>query len=192
VGGIVAENIGTNSKVDYCWVAGQLRGVNAGGIVKSLAAGKVINCFNSPSAIITMSGTTGYGGGLVGQMSGGSIQNSYTADVVVTRLSESVTIGGIVGDAVAGTVDNCYNYESNRLFYGNKTAAVTSSNSHMVDGTQEDVAAVQTTALEAMEAALNAHVPEGGKQWEGAVNATTTPTVTSGTPPVLVQYAVTP
>lgn len=192
VGGIVAENIGTNSKVDYCWVAGQLRGVNVGGIVKSMASGKVINCFNSPSAIITMSGTTGYGGGLVGQMNGGSIQNSYTADVVVTRLSESVTIGGIVGDAIAGTVDNCYNYESNRLFYGNKTAAVTISNSHMVDGTQEDVAAVQTTALEAMEAALNAHVPEGGKQWEGAVNATTTPTVTSGTPPVLVQYAVTP
>ena len=190
VGGIVAENIGTNSKVDYCWVAGQLRGVNVGGIVKSMASGKVINCFNSASAIVTVTDASSYGGGLVGQMSGGSIENSYVDDILVLRLSENATIGGIVGDIIEGTVNNCYDYEDNRMLYGHKTDVVNITNSFLVDGSQDGLTQAQLTGLVAMQTSLNTNKPVDGKSWQGAVDATTTPTVTSGTLPYLETYAV--
>lgn len=188
VGGIVAENIGTNSKVDYCWVAGQLRGVNVGGIVKSMASGKVINCFNTNNAMITLTEANSVGGGLVGSMSGGSIDNSYVYDIFMTGPQTSADMGGIVGQATGGSCNNCYSYEGYHTFYGT-SSGVTYTRCYIVNGLQDDIHNVTPTAFVTLQGYLNTSQPDGSKNWQGAVNSDGT---TSGTPPTLEEYTVTP
>lgn len=191
VGGIVYEN--TGGKVDYCWVAGPMSGLNAGGIVCNLSGGKVINCFNQLNAMLTINTASGIGGGLVGSMTGGSIENSYINNITIIRLNEAATTGGIVGNATGGTMNNCYDFDDDHLFFGSKNAATTITNSYVVGGNQTTtgLTIVQPTAYVTMQENLNAHIPTGGKEWEGAENATTSP-ANAGTPPQLEPYTITP
>ena len=189
--GIVMNN--TDGKVDYCWVAGQLRGINVSGIVQNLTDGKVINCFNSHNAMITLTAANSVGGGLVGSMSGGSIENSYVYDIYMTRLVMSAVMGGIVGNCTSGTINNCYDYEGNRLLYGNLGTTATVNHCYIVDGTQYSVTSVSVALATAAtgtvgclldnlnDATSGAPSINGAKRWQQ------TP---AGTPPSLVTYVV--
>ena len=187
VGGIVRLNQGASSKVNYCWLAGQLRGKSVGGIVDSLTAGQVINCSNQgASAMITVTDASGVCGGLVGTMTGGSIDNSYIYDITLVRPAVSTPTGGIVGKATGGSIDNCYSWESYHLFYGTNSGA-TLTHCHLVDGSQTGVANVNPATANAfvdLQSSLNSNKPDGGKGWEGASGNTT--------PPHLAAYTLTP
>lgn len=183
VGGIVRRNLA--GKVDYCWVAAALQGATAGGIVDSLKGGKVINCFNSASAMITLlsDATANVAGGLVAFMSDGSIENSYVNGIYLSRQDVNDPIGGIVGKATGGTCNNCYARESNHVFYGT-TSGTTYNNCCLVDGSQASIGHNFTASnYEDLQTLLNGHKPTGGKTWEGAVN--------NSTPPHLEAYRVT-
>ena len=185
VGGIVKTNSG---EINYCWLDGQLRGTSASGIVDSLISGTVINCFNQISAMVTITDAAGIGGGLVGAMTGGSIQNSYVNDIMIMRQNESAIVGGLVGKVTGGSFNNCYSYEGFNHFYGSSSGA-TYTNCHLVDGSQSmsgiDIVYSSTTdAFVTMQSALNTNKPSGGKGWQGAVSNTT--------PPILETYTVTP
>lgn len=187
VGGIVKTNK-TGGKVDYCWLAGQLRGKTVGGIVDSLAAGQVINCFTRDNAMITLQNATDVGGCLVGRMTGGKIENSYVNECYLLVHDLNATFGGIVGKAT-GTglaVTNCYDKENHNAFYGT-TSGVTYSRCYLVDGSQANINTVSSSTANAyttLQGNLNADVPTGGKGWTGAVSNTTLP--------VLEGYSVTP
>ena len=187
VGGIVRLNQGASSKVNYCWLAGQLRGKSVGGIVDSLTAGQVINCSNQgASAMITVTDASGVCGGLVNTMTGGSIDNSYIYDITLVRPAVSTPTGGIVGKATGGSIDNCYSWESYHLFYGTNSGA-TLTHCHLVEGSQTGVANVNpatTNAFVDLQTSLNTDIPSGGKGWEGARENTT--------PPHLAAYTLTP
>lgn len=178
VAGIVYENIG--GTVDYCWIAGPLSGINAGGIVYSLSGGKVINCFNQLNAMLTLTSTNGVVGGLVGTMSSGSIENSYVDEITIIRQHESATLGGIVGSATGGTINNCYDNENHHRFFGTNSGA-TIVHSYLVSGSQtatgltiisEALATANTGTTGALVDLLNddtegapALVDDGAKLW---------------------------
>ena len=186
VAGIVMNNT-ADGKVDYCWLAGPLRGVNAAGIVQNLSGGQVINCFNSGNAMITVTSGTSVCGGLVGTMSGGSIENSYVDDITLISQQVGASVGAIVATASSGTVNNCYASDASHTFYGTNSGA-TLTHCYLVEGTQTGTTREEPTAYETLQSNLNTYKPSGGKGWQGAANATTTPTVTSGTPPQLEPY----
>lgn len=174
VGGIVKTNK-TGGTVDYCWLAGPLRGKTVGGIVDSLAAGKVINSFTDLNAMITLQNATDVGGGLVGRMTGGSVENSHANELYLLIENASATFGGIVGKATGGSVTNCYDNENRNVFYGS-TSGVTYSYCYLVGGSQTGVesigAALATSAsgtTGCLVDLLNGHVPGGGKGWTNTV-----------------------
>ena len=187
VGGIVATNK-TGGKVDYCWLEGPLRGKIVGGIVDSLAAGTVSNCFNQGSPVITLETTTGVGGGIAGRMTGGEIANSYVYDVVLVKLNSGAIVGGIVGKATGGSITNCYALEDYHLFYGT-SSGTTYTYCHLVDGAQAQSGLsivssyAPANAYVVMQDELNDH-RNGKKEWTGAVGNTT--------PPVLKSYTIMP
>lgn len=127
VGGIVNIQDGVNAKMNYCWAEGFLRGSRVGLIASTLSAGKIANCFcNNSATVVTLSTSDNshYGGGLVGQMSGGSLENSFANIDKIQRINNIGTIGGLIGQ-VSGTtarIKNCYCYEhsvSSQVLYGN-------------------------------------------------------------------------
>ena len=184
VGGIVRTNLA--GEVNYCYVEGQLEGQSVGGIVDSLVGGKMINCFTQNTAMLTIRTATSVCGGLVGYLKGGSIENSYALDVVITDYSNNATYGGIIGKATGGSVNNCYSLESYQIFYGSSSGA-TYTNCHLVDGEQimSGISIVNSStddAFETMQSALNTNIPDGGKSWTGAYG--------NSTPPVLEGYSV--
>ena len=100
-----------------------------------------------------------------------------------------------VGKLTAGTVRNCYVYESyspTHNLYGTKGSYATIENSHVVMGTAtvSGITNWTTEDLTDMESALNSHKPDGGKSWEGAVDYVETP-ATAAVPPHLEAYTVT-
>ena len=110
-GGLVGQSYGTimnsyatgdveaNSSRDT--VSGGLSGRNAGTIMNSYATGDV--------EVSSSSGSSSYGGGLVGLDRGGTITNSYaTGDVEATSTSGTSYGGGLVGYNDAGTISNSY------------------------------------------------------------------------------------
>ena len=128
VGGIVNTNNSdpANCKVDYCYVDGSLTGSTVGLIAATVTNGRILNCFcNNNLTIVTLRANDNvhYGGGLVGVMSGGSIENSYVYDNKIRRIDNNGIIGGLVG-RVSGTsarIINCYCYETeggSQIFYG--------------------------------------------------------------------------
>ena len=143
VGGIVRTNKGASSKIDYCWLEGPLRGKIMGGIVDSLAAGTVINCFTQLNAMITIQNATDIGGGLVARMTGGSIENSYVNEFYLQVENANATFGGIVGKATGGSVTNCYDKENRNVFYGT-TSGVTYNRCYLVDGSQTEVTSISS------------------------------------------------
>ena len=186
VGGIVKNNIGADSKVDYCWLAGPLRGKCVGGIVDSLTAGTVVNCFSQGAASVTVNNVaSGLGGGIVAVMTGGTIHNSYTNDIAISRLNASATIGGIVAKATGGAATNSYTKNDDNNFYGTSSGA-TYTGCYLVGASQGTVAAVAATAYETLQGSLNSGRGTA-KEWEGAQNATLSP-ATAGTPPHLKAY----
>lgn len=185
VGGIVRTNKGASSKIDYCWLEGPLRGKIMGGIVDSLAAGTVINCFTQLNAMITIQNATDIGGGLVARMTGGSIENSYVNEFYLQVENANATFGGIVGKATGGSVTNCYDKENRNVFYGT-TSGVTYNRCYLVDGSQTNINPVYSSTdgvYETLQRDLNATgKPAGGKDWTGASGKTV--------PPVLKGYTI--
>lgn len=183
LGGIVRNNLA--GTVNYCWLAGTLKGSTVGGIVDSLVDGTVINCFNQPgtsSVNILSTGRENVAGGIAAYLKGGNIKNSFVDDLYLNRDSGSDLVGGIVGKILGGTVDNCYDYEDYHIFYGAKSGG-TITNSHLVDGSQTDVATVSSTTANAfvtLQSTLNANKPSGSptaQSWTGAVTNTTPPSL---------------
>lgn len=101
-GGIVHTN---NGVVDYCHnsaAAIQTKGLT-GGIVAS-NAGIVANCWCDPHTNIAVTGAN-LAGGLVGEMLGGSLYNSYSR-AAMSGSNSSVAFA--IGKMDGGWVDNCY------------------------------------------------------------------------------------
>lgn len=141
VGGIVRNNIGASSLVDYCYVAGPLQGRSVGGIVDSLVAGEVRNCFNRNTAMITVTTASSVGGGLVGYVKGGQVNNSYVNDIAIIRRNNNAVVGGLAGVVTGGSFSYCYSYEDYNVFYGTSTAA-TYTQCYLVDGTQANITTI--------------------------------------------------
>ena len=141
VGGIVRNNIGASSLVDYCYVSGPLQGRSVGGIVDSLVAGEVRNCFNSNTAMITVTTASSVGGGLVGYVKGGQVNNSYVKEITLIRRNNNAVIGGLAGAVTGGAFSYCYSYEDYNVFYGTSTTA-TYDHCYLVDGSQAGVTTV--------------------------------------------------
>ena len=181
VGGIVRNNL--KGQVNYCWVAGPLRGKNVGGIVDSLVTGQVVNCFNQSTAMLTVTDATSACGGLVAYMKAGSIENSYVKDITITRQNNSAVVGGVVGVVTGGSANNCYSSESFHTFYGT-TARATYTNCYLIVGSQ---ALITTYAGDRNYATLcgdlNAHVTGDYKGWQQSP---------ANTLPILNAYTVTP
>ena len=187
VGGIVCINNGT---VNYCRNESYaLNGKEVGGIVATLSAGVVSNCYcNDPGLFMTLYqvAATHSAGGIVAVQSGGAIRNSFA---VIKHFSLNTgdatgTYGAVVGriTAPSATVENCYGYEVNEgtpQFYGSNNGA-TLTNCHLLGATQDGVDGITTvnnTSLEALLGSLNANLPNGGLSWTrgGATNDTQVP-----------------
>lgn len=132
VGGIVNTNTGdgANCKVNYCFADATLTGSTVGLIAATVSNGRILNCFcNNNITIVTLRANDDlhYGGGLVGELNGGSIENSFVYDNKIRRIDNKGIIGGLVGK-VSGTtarIKNCYSYEyssGSQVFYGELNA----------------------------------------------------------------------
>ena len=170
VGGIVRNNIGASGLVDYCWVAGQLRGRTVGGIVDSLVNGEVRNCFNNSSAIITVTTATSVGGGLVGYVKGGQVNNSYINEITLMRSNNNAVIGGIAGAVTGGTFSYCYSYEDNNAFYGTTTAA-TYTQCYLVDAPQANVTTASSSDFVTLKNNLNGSGNSNYSTWVQSSNS---------------------
>lgn len=139
VGGIVHTL--NNSRVDYCWNEGAIRGAVVAPIAAYVENGGVVrNCYcDDTNIVITVTTSTSahFGGGLVAQLGdGGAIQNSYVHIHHMAISDNAGQTGGLVGNATGGTVDNCYVYEVNSqspTMHGGNVSP-TYSNSHLVGG----------------------------------------------------------
>ena len=72
----------------------------------------------------------------MGELNGGSLNNSFAYLSSVSSEDASGNVGGLVGTMSGGTIDNCYAYErlpQQRAFYGSKSGG-TITNSHLVGG----------------------------------------------------------
>ena len=194
VGGIV--NSQTDGTVNYCYTESQLRGKCIGGIAVTVSGGKLINCFSNRSSsqiIFDASSSADYGGGLVGFLSGGNVQNSYINILSVSNRNSMGICGDFVGKVTGGKVSNCYAYEhsaENSTFYGTADNITTErfEACYIVSGTQagNDITNIAPAGFETFQGTLNGNITSlsltGAKAWTGAVATTT--------PPSLVAYTV--
>lgn len=180
IGAIVHTNSGT---VNYCRINGKVTGVRAAGIVDSLTAGHVINCYADAGQVILSdaTGTARIAGGLVAVMTGGRIENSYARKVSVQHSSSSDVKGGIVGTITGGNVENCYSYVANAgLFYGSTTYTNVEivdnhvfTRCYLVSGNQTGTFSITTSSAAASSGEENALVdalnaanqPSGSYSW---------------------------
>lgn len=119
----------TNSTVENCYVDGtptfSLYSTTdvkyAGSIIGSASKTNIINCTSALNIDFTRSGYAV--GGIVGYMSGGSIQGCINKGTVGSRAYDSnggVGTGGIVGKLVGGTtIDRCVNEGTVNNYYPN-------------------------------------------------------------------------
>lgn len=193
VGGIVNTNTGDDAscKVNYCYADGALTGSTVGLIAATVSNGRILNSFcNNSLTIVTLKANDDqhYGGGLVGELNGGTIENSFIYDNKIRRIDNKGIIGGLIGKLNAGTVNNCYVYESNTTthsLFGTKSNGATITDCHIVQGsgTESGISNWATDQFTDLQSGLNSHKPVDGMSWEGAVN--------SATPPHLEAYTVT-
>lgn len=180
IGAIVHTNSGT---VNYCRINGKVTGVRAAGIVDSLTAGHVINCYADAGQVILSdaTGTARIAGGLVAVMTGGRLENSYARNVSVQHSSSSDVKGGIVGTITGGNVENCYSYVANAgLFYGSTTYTNVEivdnhvfTRCYLVSGNQTGTFSITTSSAAASSGEENALVdalnaasqPSGSYSW---------------------------
>ena len=129
IGGIVGSNTGTveacsNESATVTQDTKKDSGI--GGIVGE-SAGTVTLCANRASLVRSHTGTNyGYFGGLVGNLSKGTLTDSYNLGTVDT----AYYVGGFTGRAVSGTaITNCYNAGivpvGKKALVGNGSATVT-------------------------------------------------------------------
>lgn len=194
VGGIV--NTHNQGRIDYCWTAGPLRGDLIGGIAATVNNNNdtIVNCYCNRQALTltneaTAAGGVHRGGGLVGRMSAGRLENSFVyLDHIekVHMTGASSVVGGLVGSLTGGTVKNCYAYEtsaSQRNLYGEKSGSPTVESCFLVGGgTAETGYSIVTVAsgdvatsnanLETMMTSLNANVSGYYKAWEKTTSST--------------------
>ncbi len=181
VGAIVHTNSDYYAKVDYCRINGQVTGVRAAGIVDSLTAGTIINCYADAGQVILSdaTGTTRIAGGLVAVMTSGYIRNSYAHGVSVQHSSSSDIKGGIVGIFTGGNFYNCYSYVANAgVFYGSTTLTgaqidqthalnccylVASNQSYITSVTAANASAA--SGADALVTKLDNDKPDGGHGW---------------------------
>ena len=176
VGGIVCNNNGT---VDYCWTHGELRGTKVGAIA-STNTGRLVNCFvDDQLFIITLlaSGSAHYAGGLVAELNGGKIENSYVNINHIAHNDNTGVFGGLVGHITGNgnVINNCYAYElatTTRRIYGANDGTTTFTRCYLVDGTQAggpetvDVSADAEEAMKTLKNNLRTTLPPNGKSWE--------------------------
>ena len=152
VGAIVHTQSIASAVVNYCYSGISLRGSTIGSIVAYLSGGKVVNSFvNDDLVVITVDAASHLAGGLVGSMTGGTLENSYAYFNHVSRINGLGLAGGLIGRHTSGTVRNCYAYETNtdtRLFYGDPASSTTGiSNSYLVGVSQTGVTEKATSQL---------------------------------------------
>lgn len=152
VGAIVNTQASASAIVNYCYSDISLRGRTIGSIVANLSGGKVVNSFvNDELVVITVEAANHLAGGLVGSMSGGTLENCYAYFNHIARISGLGVAGGLIGRHTAGTVNNCYAYEtttSTRLFYGDPASSTTGiSNCYLVGDSQTGVTEKTTSQL---------------------------------------------
>lgn len=145
VGGIV--NTLTSGTVNHCRGEMNLRGSIVGGIAATQENGYIKNCFcdNAMMTITVTAGSGHYGGGMVGRMMKGWLENGFCNLGAVNRLDNQAKVGGIVGQiegigegSGANThIRNIYVYEnfsSSRTFYGNTLNTMTFAQCYVIDG----------------------------------------------------------
>lgn len=122
IGGVADTNYGT---IDSCFLAESislLKGGRVGGIVV-VNKGTVRNCYVSSRIFSSSISDGGYGGGLVGYLDGGVIENCYSACNITGS-----KIASIVSYAISGNVKNCYTYGSGetygKIYFIEKNTAV--------------------------------------------------------------------
>lgn len=145
VGGIV--NTLTSGTINHCRGEMNLRGSIVGGIAATQENGYIKNCFcdNAMMTITVTAGSGHYGGGMVGRMMKGWLENGFCNLGAVNRLDNQAKVGGIVGQiegigegSGANThIRNIYVYESlssSRTFYGNTLNTMTFAQCYVIDG----------------------------------------------------------
>ena len=104
-----------NLGLDNYYMSNNLSGAEQGALVGSLQTGATVsNCWAAGTVTNTQTGPGGSGsdnkiGGLVGQLSGGTIRNSY-ADVAASAHDNNFNTftGGLVGYMISGTIQGSY------------------------------------------------------------------------------------
>ncbi len=104
LGGVAAENVGSNGLIEYCYNTGSVTSTagayETGGLVGWNSIASVKYCFSSGE--VTGTGQTG---GLIGDSSGdGSVSNCYSTGIVNVGGSG----GGLIGDQEQSTLEYCY------------------------------------------------------------------------------------
>ena len=145
VGGIV--NTLSGGMVDHCRGEMNLRGSIVGGIAATQADGTIRNCYcDNPLMTITVTAGSGhYGGGLVGRMVKGHLENSFCNMGSVNRLDNQSKTGGIVGqiegigsgDGANTKIRNIYlnlNLSNSKNFYGHSVNDMQFSQCYVIDG----------------------------------------------------------
>jgi len=130
VGGL-AGFVNLSGTIDNVSVSGQVTGTSTegtasvhsgvGGLVGSINGATVTNSHSSAN----VSGDS-YVGGLIGNMNRIILSNS-SASGVVSGASGGVYTGGLVGDALYGTINNCY--ATGNVFGGSYTGGLVGANS---------------------------------------------------------------
>lgn len=152
VAGIVGEN-NTGGLVDQCWSSMPIQGSSVGNIALVVNNGTVRNSFvYYPILLSLATDAEGYGGGLVGRMTGGTVRNCFVYTYWVEPGSGTTKTGGIVGKHEGGNVKVCYCYErgnSTAKLYGSTADHSKFESCYCVDlfGSQSGVTGVTTTVL---------------------------------------------
>ena len=136
-----------------------------GGIVATMTEGTIINCACDMGTYSLMA-SGGHCGGIVADMSGGKIYNSYAYCVVAATGGNT---GTVVGNFRSGEINNCYGWEPTTTgdnFYGGTPSSVSIENCYNYKVAQTDVTNfTDPVDISALETLLNNYIPTGGNSW---------------------------
>ncbi len=180
IGGIVCLN--TNGIVNNCRSYVQLRAAKVGGIAVTMNNGTIKNCYINDSIFVlslNASSSAHYAGGLVAEMSGGTLFNSFALINRVTTHDLSGVYGSVVGHLTGGTINNCYGLSVTSIstkFYGDKSGSPTLSYCYLVDNNQADVTHVDANnaGLGGLLDNLNTHNNDGYSWTRGTLSGNDT------------------
>ena len=154
-----------------------MRGTKVGAIA-STNTGRLVNCFvDDQLFIITLlaSGSAHYAGGLVAELNGGKIENSYVNINHIAHNDNTGVFGGLVGHITGSgnVINNCYAYElatTTRRIYGANDGTTTFTRCYLVDtqaGGPEtvNVSGDAEAAISTLFNNLRTTLPPNGKSW---------------------------